>query len=539
MPTLQDYTDEQKRVATTKLVQDYGYTQPDEGEVLGALSEIGSASTDKGVDLVDRAKTTEEKIAPPPPVLDPKDKPAAQEKGLSFQEAIEIFGQDFTGVHQNPDGTYTADKSALARLGVKTAGGTPEEQAQSEVDKKSYEDAVARLEGFSAGMETDPALKRILEGISGTWESRIREEERSNASRTAAMTTAGYRYGSLRYGGGAAGPMAGIISAEERAGLDRISDLQSKRDSALAEARSAYENKKWDQYVKMVDIADKKYSESKKAVAELVKVQAEEEKKRKERENQISRDVAISNAFSQGITDPATILEYLRDNGNDSTLEEIDKVLKIINPAESLAGASADYKTFKLLQKQKDPAVDGLNWLEYLDAIQNAKAKPVIKEFVVNGRRVRQVLDQSGAVIDETDLGDAGEAGGSRSETRDSGVSQFLESKKGADGFVDVASYQKGLRDFIAGGGTQANFFASFPQQSYLRQEEIDKLPPAMKPVQTATTKTLLPDQTSILNDAKARLDIAKQRYEDVPSIREAIIQQSIKEYGFDPSPYL
>lgn len=72
---------------------------------------------------------------------------------------------------------------------------------------------------------------------------------------------------------------------------------------------------------------------------------------------------------------------------------------------------------------------------------------------------------------------------------RDTTTDNYLNSKKGTDGYVAAGTYQEALRKFIANGGTQANFFASFPQQTYLRQQEIDKLPPALKPQITSTTK--------------------------------------------------
>lgn len=127
----------------------------------------------------------------------------------------------------------------------------------------------------------------------------------------------------------------------------------------------------------------------------------------------------------------------------------------------------------------------------------------------------------------------------SASEKRDTAVSTFLQSKKGKDGFVSSADYQEGLRKFIAGGGTQTNFFAAFPQQTYLGSWEIEKLPAAMKPQSVTTKSDLTAEQMSIVNDAKATIDQAKQRYQDWGSIRQKIIDVSKQQYGFDISPYI
>lgn len=124
-------------------------------------------------------------------------------------------------------------------------------------------------------------------------------------------------------------------------------------------------------------------------------------------------------------------------------------------------------------------------------------------------------------------------------EIRDSNVGNFLESKKGTDGYISASDYQQGLRNYIKGGGTQSNYFASFPQQTYLRQQEIDKLPASLKPQMTTTKSDLTPDQLSIINDAKAAIDQTKQRYGDWGAIRQQIIEQSKQQFNFDISPYI
>lgn len=324
--------------AGTPVVPNY----PDDQIISGDLSELGAASNAQGVKLVEDAKAKETKIIPPPPpaptdtakTTDTPKAPEAPTKGLTLEEAFGLFGQDFTGVRQNSDGTYTPDSSALARLSVKTSAKTPVEQAQYEANKANYDSAVLSLTNFQSAMDGDPALQRILSGVKGTWDARIRQQEQSNASQTASIQTAGLRFGSLRYGGGSAGPMAGIISATERAGMDEIAKLTSAKDSALAAARSAYESQKWDQYVKLVDLAEKKYSESKAAVAKLVEAQAEVEKKRKEAEVQSKKDNAIADALESGLSSPADILKKVKGNGLNVNLKDISDALSSLHPEE-------------------------------------------------------------------------------------------------------------------------------------------------------------------------------------------------------------
>ncbi|MDD5178319.1 MAG: hypothetical protein PHT54_03520 [Candidatus Nanoarchaeia archaeon] len=126
-----------------------------------------------------------------------------------------------------------------------------------------------------------------------------------------------------------------------------------------------------------------------------------------------------------------------------------------------------------------------------------------------------------------------------KSEKRDIAVEQYLQGKKGTDGFVSAQTYQEGLRKFIANGGTQSNFFASFPQQSYLRQEEINNLPAGMKPQMVTTKSDLSADQLGIINDAKAAIDQVRQRWGDWEAVRQQIIEQSKQQYNFDIAPYI
>ena len=119
-------------------------------------------------------------------------------------------------------------------------------------------------------------------------------------------------------------------------------------------------------------------------------------------------------------------------------------------------------------------------------------------------------------------------------------AAKILDSQRSTstDGYSNPDSYRKAKQDYIAAGGTAANFFQSFPVETYISPEN-RKGDLSGATSQSEPSKTSLSlDQQSIINDAKSRLDMAKQRYEDFNAIRSQIIQQSIQQYGFDPSPY-
>jgi hypothetical protein len=130
---------------------------------------------------------------------------------------------------------------------------------------------------------------------------------------------------------------------------------------------------------------------------------------------------------------------------------------------------------------------------------------------------------------------DVSAGGGTVGEQRDYTVSTYLNSKKGTDGYVAAETYQEALKKFIAKGGTQSNFFASFPQQTYLRQQEIDKLPAAMKPkTDTGYTATTIPAniKQSLMEDIKAGFPL-DQLVKAYPEISPSFINSFKWDLGF------
>jgi hypothetical protein len=261
--------------------------------------EIGSLSSEKGLRALTQAQATEARLTPPPQAPTTPQEPTKEPQAPTSKVTLlnPTTGQSLT--YDNPDinrdniqsslssGYQLAEASGALPAWLKTTPQgttttqTPEEM-QIQKDQAEYDASITKLKNFAQEASNDPALLSMLQSIEASWNQRVKEQEQANKSRTAAMQSAGIRLGS-RYAGGNAGPMASIISAEERAGLDRIDDLNRQKQSALLEARSAFESKKWDQYAKFVDLAEKNLAESKKAFADLNKTIIEEQKLRDER----------------------------------------------------------------------------------------------------------------------------------------------------------------------------------------------------------------------------------------------------------------
>lgn len=124
--------------------------------------------------------------------------------------------------------------------------------------KADRDTAVEKITNFD--VSNDPALASIKNGIIKEWDSRIQQMQQVNTSRVQNISTLGIRLGD-RYTGGSGGMFGGVISAEEVASANRINDLQNQRDKALADATSAYEDKQWTKYSKLVDVAENAYKD--------------------------------------------------------------------------------------------------------------------------------------------------------------------------------------------------------------------------------------------------------------------------------------
>lgn len=275
-----------------------------------------------------------------------KEEEPSETKGLTFEKAYELFGSDFTGLHQQPDGTYLPDETAIKRLGgTPSSGEATVVQAGGDASarEEEYNTAVSNLSNLvQNGVSADPELVRQINGITAYWDQRKKEMERINESRTKAVAVMGMRYGG-RYN--ASNLNQGFISNEENAGLARISELESKKQSAIAEATTAYRTQKFDEYAKLVDIAQKAWENEQKELTDLNKLIIDKNKEIREEalaestiaKNDFETATKLSDALAPFIADRLTGDEQ-KDALTLSTLSETYNV-----PIEMLLGKTQAY----------------------------------------------------------------------------------------------------------------------------------------------------------------------------------------------------
>ncbi len=168
---------------------------------------------------------------------------------------------------------------------------------------------------------------------------RLRADQmQANSSGLAGLRNALGRAGASRYAPGGA---AGVMSAASTAGVRALADLNMQEQELISQARSAQESSDYQLLEKKLGLIDSVRKEKAATAAAL-------EKDMREKTIQSSRDSAIANLYSQGVTDPAQIVDMLNftENGEqvgDITLAEVGDALKILNVKKELDGEYAQY----------------------------------------------------------------------------------------------------------------------------------------------------------------------------------------------------
>ena len=372
-------------------IYDLGYSQPDVQETQGfeELEPKPLISSQQGETFVSDAQKTQESlttIGVDTKEAEPKEPQRTKvtlinpitDQTVTFEDAL-INRTNIENYLSSGYELAEASGSIPSWLRPKTAEGTTVSDTESRLDeaRADFEDAKNKLLNFN--LSNDPALNSLLQGIATGWDARMNDMRRVNASREAAVQALGFRLGTARYAAGVAG---GILTGEEREGLNRLSELEGRKQAALAEARQAYEKNKWDQYVKLVDIAEKEYDNQLKTVENLNKKNLEEQKFLFEKEkffeqqaNQAKRDE--QNDISKALVDLAKVPGLPSDILNSATnSKSLNELLNVAGDwMQTGTGIVGEYLYYK-----RDSLARGQTPVDF-NAYQTADAnrkKPVV-----------------------------------------------------------------------------------------------------------------------------------------------------------------
>src|SRR3990167_4512539 len=126
-----------------------------------------------------------------------------QGTAFSFDDAVSIFGNDFSHLHQTADGMWVPDAEAYTAIGI-TGVSTPPDQ--SDAMQESLDATNQQLESLvnqfnSYNIDTDPIFQSQASGIKSMYADLIRQMEQLNFARKRGFKTLGYRTGATQYAG--------------------------------------------------------------------------------------------------------------------------------------------------------------------------------------------------------------------------------------------------------------------------------------------------------------------------------------------------
>lgn len=261
-------------------------------------------------------------------------------------------GADSSSVATGQDMSATSDyASILEQYGLK---GT---------DSTSIEDAVASDPYLATARDLTTKLLASTDAQTSSYVKSIQDQylQKENNLKQQQNAQNGALTQSLLLGNsfGAPASTAGIQEAKTAYDLQTINDLQNEENNLIQTALTAQKTGNYKALMALNDQIEKKRGEKQDLAAKVNQALIDQNNKVKAAKIQSSRDNAVADLISQGVTDPVKILDYLNkdDNGNvtgDFTVAEVSKTMKAIadSNGSSVDKLSSDMRDFFILQKE-------------------------------------------------------------------------------------------------------------------------------------------------------------------------------------------
>jgi hypothetical protein len=194
-------------------------------------------------------------------------------------------------------------------------------------------------------VDTDPEYIAKVNSIKSQFSTLIDQAKKTNAGRMGSLTSLGLRLGTTQYAGVT---QTGITGEEFTQANQRIATLNQQEADAISSARSAFQSGKWEEFNNQMSAVTKVRDAKAKELDDYNTKLATSINKIQDAQIQSSRDDAIGSLLTQGVTDVATMLDYLNydDKGNkvgDFTSKEVADTMK--NFATDIGVGSLDKLT--------------------------------------------------------------------------------------------------------------------------------------------------------------------------------------------------
>jgi len=242
----------------------------------------------------------------------------AQDKGSYMDE---------TGTTRFADGSLSKTPEQLAK---ETELGTA--QADVDASRQALKDLKAQVDATSA---------RLIDSITQQYDILKKQQAQANTKAESGRMQSLLVSGAAQYGVGQADSM---MQEQISYGISKVAALDAEENQLIAQAQQAQQESNYKILDKLMTQAETVRKEKHDELIKLNEKTAEMAKDLQEKNIQASRDSAIADLISQGITNPAEVLNYLNydDKGNligDFSMKEVTDTLN-----SGLAESRKEYK---------------------------------------------------------------------------------------------------------------------------------------------------------------------------------------------------
>jgi hypothetical protein len=239
--------------------------------------------------------------------------------------------------------TYTNKGSIVGADGVKRyADGslveTPstETVATTSIYDTTEEDKQAKDIMDTMQETSDASTKELIDNIKQKFAVRRQQQQEINRGQAAGVKSALLMAGTGAQGGASRyAPISseGVVSTQERYGIQELAELDAAENDAIAAAKAAQALNDYKLLEAKLSEVEEKRAAKIEAAQKLNESIAKANEEAKAKAIESTRDSAIADLYSQGITDVPTLMTELTNAGISTTASEISAALKNIVPA--------------------------------------------------------------------------------------------------------------------------------------------------------------------------------------------------------------
>ena len=258
---------------------------------------------------------------------------------------------------------------------------TPEQKEADTLRKQSiefqdqYNVLASQLDSIST---RDYSSNALIQNIKQKYDARRKEMERSGKSTVGRLQQVGFRSGAQRYSGGA---FDTLISAQEQANIDRLSELDAEESSLILQATQALRNEDYGLLDKKMSAIEKARTNKETAYQDLIKSMAAEDKARadKAKEEREQEKFEFETATKKAEAFAPYLAQFLSEDldANTKLFEQVRNAHpEYQNPDAMNALLGATQKEYEAQNKEQTNS-DILSYNLYAKQTKEAGGQPI------------------------------------------------------------------------------------------------------------------------------------------------------------------